>query len=126
MCQRGDSRAAMHVYPDVAIRRHCRRPGVESHAHADRAGAECRLPRPGGRDCAGGGGERNEERVALCVHLDAAVGGERIPEQPTMLGERVRVPVRAERVQQTGRALDVREEEGDRAVRELWAHLARP
>ena len=119
MRQRGDSRAAMHVYADVAIRRHRRRPGVEPHAHADGAGAECRLSRPGGRDGAGSGGERNEERVALCVYLDAAVRGERIAEQQTMLGERVRIPLRAESVQQTGRALDVREEEGDRAGREL-------
>ena len=39
-----------------------------------------------------------------------------------MLRERLRVVFRAELVQQLGRALDVREEEGDRAGREVAPH----
>ena len=39
-----------------------------------------------------------------------------------MLRERLRVVFRAELVEQLGRALDVREEEGDRAGREVAPH----
>ena len=61
--------------------------------------------------------------VALGVDLDAAVAGEGLPEDAPVLGERVGVGV-AELVQQACRALDVGEEEGDGAGREL-AHLSR-
>jgi len=37
--------------------------------------------------------ERDEEGVALGVHLDAFVRGERLPEQSPMLMERIRVRV---------------------------------
>ena len=85
-------------------------------------GFERLLPGLGGGDRTGSGRERDEERVALRVDLDAVVRGERGPKDAPVLCERLGVPVGAERVQQAGRALDVREEEGDRAARELCAH----
>jgi hypothetical protein len=54
--------------------------------------------------------ERDEERVALRVHLDAFVAREREPDRAVMLGEHLGVPV-AELAQESRRALDVREEE---------------
>src|SRR5204862_3348745 len=62
--------------------------------------------------------ERDEERVALGVDLDPAVLGERSPQSAPVLGQRIRIRV-AELVQQAGRPLDVREEEGDGAGGEL-------
>ena len=55
--------------------------------------------------------ERDEERVALGVDLDPAVGGERRPQHPPVLDQHVGIPV-AELVQQPRRALDVGEEKG--------------
>ena len=69
----GDARRAVDVDPDVALLGHDRLARVEPHAHADRPAAERRLPVGGGRDRVGGARERDEERVALRVHLDAAV-----------------------------------------------------
>jgi hypothetical protein len=59
-------------------------------------------------------GERMQEHVALRVHLDAAVCGERLPQQPPMFCQRGGILLCAELVQQPCRALDVGEKEGDR------------
>ena len=87
----GDPRRAVDVRPDVALVRHSGVAGVEAHAHADgRPSSSCasrgRLERPGRRR------ERDEERVALRVDLDAAVPRERLAQNPPVLGERARVP----------------------------------
>ena len=68
------------------------------------------------------GRKRDEEGVALRVDLDTAVRRERVPQESSMLRERVRVRIRAERVQQSRRSLDVGEEERDGAGREIPAH----
>ena len=60
--------------------------------------------------------ERDEEGVALGVHLDAFVRGERLPEQSPMLVERIRVRV-PKLVQELRRPFDVREEKGHDAGR---------
>ena len=77
-----------------------------------------------GRERTGSRREGEEERVALGVHLDAALGGARLPDQAAVLGERLRVCLCAELVQELRRALDVREEERDGAGREVVAHAA--
>src|SRR5262249_47322854 len=59
--------------------------------------------------------EREEERIALRVHLDAAVAPARVAHDLAMPGEHIRVVLGAELVQQAGRPLDVGEEEGDGA-----------
>ena len=64
-------------------------------------------------------GKAKEERVSLRVHLDAAVGSKRLADHPAVLGERLRVRLRAELVQQFRRALDVGEQEGDGAGRKI-------
>ena len=120
--ERGDSRAAVDVDPDVAFRRHRRRARVHSHPDGDRAGGERRLSLAGGGESAARGWKSDEERVALRVDLDPAVRGERIPERAAVLGERLGVRLRPERVEQPRRAFDVREEERHRASRERGVH----
>ena len=66
--------------------------------------------------------EGDEERVALRVDLVASGFLKGGAEQPLVVGHHVRVPV-SELPHQLGRALDVREEKGDGAGRELGHHL---
>ena len=106
----GDARRAVDVDPDVALLGYDRLARVEPHAHADRPAAERCLPIGGGRDRVGGARERDEERVALRVHLDAAVPRKGLPQHTTVLAQQLRVAL-AVLVQQPRRALDVREEE---------------
>ena len=117
----GDPSRAVDVQPDVALIGDHRLTRVQSHSNAHRTAVE-RLPAIGG--CCErilDPDERNEEGVALGIHLDAAVACEGFPQDAAVLGQRVCVSV-AELVQQPSRALDVGEEERDGAGREL-AHL---
>jgi hypothetical protein len=57
--------------------------------------------------------EGDEKRVTLRVDLDTASSGTPITHDPPVLGERLRVGLGAEPVQELGRTLDVGEEEGD-------------
>ena len=68
---------------------------------------------PSDRHLSGRRGERVEEGIALRVNLDAAVRGERLPQQPPMLRQRGRILFRPELVQQLCRPLDIGEKEGD-------------
>ena len=77
------------------------------------------FPRFGGcRDSFGGARKRDEEGIPLRVDLDARVLRERIPQDPPVLGEEVGI-CRAVLLEEPRRALDVGEEEGDGATREL-------
>ena len=67
-------------------------------------------------------GEGEEERVSLGVHLDAALITTRLPDDAAVLGELLRVRLRAELMQEPRRALHIGEEEGDGAGREILAH----
>jgi hypothetical protein len=62
--------------------------------------------------------EGDEEGVALCVDLNAVVLGERFSQRGSVLGEKVGVPGTVF-LEEPGRALDVREKEGDGAGRKL-------
>ena len=118
MSGRGDTRRPVNVEADVAFFREERRSRVERHAHAHRSRRESRLSvgrRPEGT---GGGRERDEEGVALRVHLDPATCDERFAQDAPMLREHVRVSL-AQLVQQPGRALDVGEQKRDGAGRKL-------
>ena len=113
-----DPRRAVDVDPDVALVRHDRLAGVDAHAHADRARLE-RVARVGGRGhgvrCAR---ERDEERVALRVDLDAVVSRERISQGAAVLGEELGV-AGSVLLEKPRRALDVGEQERDGAGRKL-------
>jgi hypothetical protein len=120
----GDAGRAVNVSADVALLSEMRRTGVEAHAHPDRAGREAleRLPRRGERTRRGREGD--EERVSLRVDLNPAVGAERAPHDPAVLGERLRVALSAELVQELGRTLHVGEEERDCSGRKIAPHDA--
>ena len=107
----GDPRRPVDVDADVALLGYDRLAGVEPHAHADRPAAERRLPVGGGRDRLGGARERDEERVALRVHLDAAVPCESLPQHTTVLAQQLARNASPMLVQQPRRPLDVREQE---------------
>src|SRR4029079_19057670 len=66
--------------------------------------------------------ERKEESVALRINLDSPLGGTRLADQMTVLGERVCVHLGSERMSQERRALDIGEEEGDGAARNIHTH----
>ena len=99
--------------------------GMDAHPDAQRA-----VVRPLGRFerilCGGGSpqrgtrlAERDEERVAVGVDFDAAVGGPHLAQDLVMSRQYVAVEV-ADLLQQPRRALDVAEEQGQVAVRQLY------
>ena len=79
---RGDAGGEVDVVADVALLGQQRRPRVQADPHLDRAGGERLGHRRRRRDRARRGREREEERVALRVHLDAAVARRRPRESP--------------------------------------------
>src|SRR5438876_7241331 len=83
---------------------------------------DCTLSLRGREHRIPGAGERNEERVALRIDLTAAVLLEHLPQEPLVIGDELGVPI-AKLAQETGRAFDVAEQEGDSAGRKL-GHLA--
>ena len=111
-----DPRRAVDVRAHVALLRQQRRAGVQAHPHRQ---LELLLRLARGLERARRGREGDEERVALRVDLDAAVPLERLAQDAPVLGERARVVLRAELVQKPRRPLDVGEEEGDGAARQL-------
>jgi hypothetical protein len=119
VADRGDPRRPMHVHAHVALLGQERRPRVHAHPRADRAGGEALTRFGRGGERTRSGEERVEECVSLRVHLDAAVGGERLPHQPSMLCQRRRVPLRPQLVQELRRPLHVREEKRHRPGRKI-------
>jgi hypothetical protein len=100
---------------DVALTREFRLAGMDAHPNANRSAARPALlsertlalrRRENGvlRPL-----ERDEERVALVVDLDATIGLERPPKEAVMLGQQGRV-VATQRLEQASRALDVGEQ----------------
>ena len=111
-----DACAEVDVETDKALVPQLGRARVQSHPHPNGPAVERGLALGCRRDRLGRAREGVEERAALGVDLDAAVAGEGVPQYPPVLGKRLRVAV-AELVQQPRRALDVGEEERDRATR---------
>jgi hypothetical protein len=108
----------MNVHPDVARCGSERLAGVDPHSHPHRGRDESALGIGRGSDGIRGSGESDEEGIALRVDLDSAVLGERVSQDAPLLGEDVRIRV-TELMEQLRRALDVGEEEGDCAGRQL-------
>lgn len=93
MADGGDPRGAVDVEAYVPLLGDQRLAGVHAHADADRPVTERALCVVRGRKRIGRSGEGDEERVALRVHLDAAVARKRLAEHAPVLGQHVRVPV---------------------------------
>ena len=109
----GDPRGPVQLPPGVALAGQLQLARVQAHPHLDLARRErlLTLRRSGQRlDRIGKG---IQERVPLCVHLDAAVSGKGGAQKPAVLRERVDVPGLAQLLDQPGRPLDVREQQRD-------------
>jgi hypothetical protein len=124
MTRRADASRAMDVSADVALIGEKRCASVQTHTHLNAAGGKCfgHLSRRG--ECARRGGEGEKEGIALRVHLDTVVAGARLSYQAAMLGQCLRVTLGAELLEQPRRALNVGEEEGDGARREVVSHAS--
>ena len=115
----GDPRRPVNADADVPLLADSRLTGVQAHPDPDRRpfgpalGGQVTLSIDGGRHCVCGGGKGDEERVTLCVHHLPSVGGDRSPHDPIVDLENLGVPVVTQRLEQRGRPLDVREQEGD-------------
>jgi hypothetical protein len=114
VADRRDPRRAVDVEPHITLVGDDRLAGVEAHPHADRPLLERSLPLTRGIERIRGASERDKERVALRVDLDAVVPLECLAQRAAVRGEGLGVVV-AELVQQPSRAFDVGEEKGDRA-----------
>jgi hypothetical protein len=119
-----ETRGAHDVEPEVALLadRRLARVQPDPHVHRDPAWPVVRDVRPlhlgRRRDRVARAHEREEERVALRVDLDAVVRGERAAHEPPVIRQHLGVAV-AQLLEQRGRALDVGEGEGDGAAGKL-------
>ena len=119
-----DPCALVHVEADVSLFGQLWLARVQPHPYAYRPVGKCALAVRGGSGGVRRSGERNEERVALRVDLDAVVVGEHRAESPPMLVQRLSVVV-SQLVQQPRRALHVREQQRHDTGREIAHHRAR-
>ena len=106
-----DPRGEVDVVPHIAFVGDERRAHVHADAQLNRAFCERfgdRLRRCDGSRCRG---EGEEECVSLRVDLDAARRGARQADRLTVLGECLRIGLRAELVQKPRRAFDVGEQQ---------------
>ena len=108
------------LVPDVVGRPDERSAGMDAHPHAKfRPVLKRSLALDGGSDGVHRICERDEERVAFGVNLDASVGLERRTEQLPVRLECFGPSFVAQCSRVLGRALDICEEEGDRPGRKL-------
>ena len=107
---------------DVAVARGRRLGGMDGHPDPDRRSLRPALLRQrplgidGRADRIARPLERHEERVALRVDLVAVVDADRRADQLLVETEQLAVAIGPDRAQDAGRALDVGEQEGDRAA----------
>ena len=87
VADRGDAGSLVDGEADVAAPGPHRLARVEADPHPHLVAGERELPLDRGRDAVGRRPEHDEERVALCPLLFAAVRGERGPEQLAMILE---------------------------------------
>ncbi len=112
----------MDVVADVALPGQERKARVQAETNSDRARLQRVLSLTSSFESALRCWEGVEEGVSLRVHLDAVVRGARLADHPPMLGQCPGVGLFPQLVQQPGRALHVREEEGDGAGGEVATH----
>ena len=96
----GDAGGAVDVSADVALLGEERRARVQANAHLNRARGEPLNERLRRAQCRGSTREGEEEGVSLRVDLDAPLGRARIANHAPVLGERLRVGLGAELMQQ--------------------------
>ena len=119
-----DTSRLVHPETDVVVLTHFGLPGMQPHPHLyfrafrPGVGGEAALSVNSRRDRVFSPTECRKERVALRVHLPAAVCRERRSQNALVLGTRLRIPW-AQLLHELRRAFDVREEERDGAARQL-------
>ncbi len=96
----GDARRAMNVRAHVALVGQEGVPVCRPIADLHSARAQSLNDRTGRLECAGGGGKGEEEGIALGVHLGATLLGARLADDPPVLGERRRIALGAELVEE--------------------------
>ena len=84
-----DPRTLMYVETDIPLLGQPRLAGMQPHPHADRPVGQRALAVSGGGDGVRGAGEGDEERVTLCIDLDARMVRERGAESAPMLLQRL-------------------------------------
>ena len=120
-----DARGPVHADPHVALSSDLGLARVQSHAHLDRRslgpgmGRQVALGVDGRSHRVVGRREADEEGIALGIDDPAVVGGESGAQELALRGQELVVSVLAKPGEQLGGALDVREEEGDRATMKL-------
>ena len=119
-----DSRCAMHVDADVALVGQLGLAGVQPHAHPQGPIRERALRVERGGDRVRRCGEGREECVALGVDFHARMRLERFAQPTAMFGEHAGI-AGAEGFQQSCRALDIAEQQGDGPSRQLSVWRAR-
>ena len=119
------ARGAVDVVSYIALVGQKRRSGVQADPDLHLPGRERTREGGSGRERSRRGREREEEGVTLRIDLDPALPGAGLADDAAVLGERIGVALGTEGVQELGRALDVGEEESDRAGRKVVAHGAR-
>jgi hypothetical protein len=122
VAERRDTSRSVDVDPDITLVGERRRPGVDADPDADRTVGQSVGDAGRRRQGVGRGRERDEERVALGVDLVAAVGRDRVPDDPPMFGQSGRIGIGAELLDEAGRPLDVGEQERDRPARQYSRH----
>ena len=121
----GDAGRAVDVDADIALIAAQRRARVQAHPDLDRPAAEGRLCLARGRQPGRGRRERREDGVPLGIDLDAAAARDGLAQDPAMVGEHVGVSCVAYLLEQSGRALDIGDEEGHRTARKVWSDHGR-
>jgi hypothetical protein len=111
-----DPRRSVDIEADITLPGNHGLAAVDPDPDPDRTRLERVLPFLRGGDCVGRLTERDEEGIALRVHLDSAVAVERLAQHPAVLRQSLGVGV-AKLLQELRRSLDVGEEERDRARR---------
>ena len=121
----------MHAEADVALATNRRLAGVNAHPYPKlrviRPRVLCQPVLAGDRRRHGvlRPSKGDEEGVALGVDFVPVVLGEHLSEDPLVIRERIPVALTSKALEQLRRTLNVREEEGDGANRQLASELTR-
>src|SRR5438067_349006 len=122
MAAGGNPRRAVHIEADVVVTDPPGFAGVQTHPHAHGFAPGPGVPGQGmlggnhRLGSIGGTGEDHKEGVALGAQLDAVVGCNRVAHQAALVVQDAS-PVVPKFLEQSGGALDVREQEGDGPAR---------
>ena len=113
----------MDVVADIALLADEWRTCMDADAHADRPSRARRSVNSEAAASAPGAVGNATKKASPCVSTSTPpLSGTCVPDHCPVLGERLRVGLCAELVQQRRRAFDIGEEEGDGAGRKLGAH----